>query len=83
MNAAMRRNYVSDADEMRRAGIAAALAGVAIIGANIYEGQEAWKHAKKGGGWTYDPFMKQSTRPFMFTIGVTFTIGGTITALTN
>lgn len=83
MNAAMRRNYVSDSQTMRRAGWAAALAGVAIIGANIFEGHEAWKHAKKGGGWVYDPYLKQSTRPIMFSIGVTFTIGGTLTALKN
>jgi hypothetical protein len=83
MNSAMRRNYVSDADVMRRSGWAAAIAGVAVIGANIYEGHEAWKHAKKGGGWVYDPYLKQSTRPIMLSIGVTLTIGGTLTALTN
>ena len=83
MNSAMRRNYVSDADAMRQSGWAAALAGIAVIGANVYEGQEAWKHAKKGGGWVYDPYLKQSTRPIMFSIGVTLTIGGTLTALSN
>ena len=83
MNAAMRRNYVSDAAQMRRSGAAAALAGLAVIGANIYEGREAWKHAKPGGGWTFDPYRKQGTRPIMFTVGVTLTIGGALTMLSN
>lgn len=83
MNSAMRRNYVSDADEMRWAGIAATVAGIAIIAAHQYEGNEAWKHAHKTGGWYYDSYFKQGTRPFMIPIGVTFIIGGTATIIRN
>lgn len=83
MNSAMRRNYVSPADDMRWSGFAAVVAGTAIIIAHQFEGNEAWKHAKKGGGWYYDPYFKQSTRPFMIPIGVTFIIGGTATIMRN
>ncbi len=83
MNAHMRGNYVSDADIMRWGGFAAVVAGTAIIIAHQFEGNEAWKHAKQGGGWYYDPYFKQGTRPFMIPIGVTFIIGGTATIMRN
>ena len=84
MNAAMRRNYVSGSDEMRWAGVAATIAGVAIIVAHEFEGNEAWKYAKPGqSGWFYKPYMKQGTRPFMIPIGITFTVGGLATILRN
>jgi len=83
MNSAMRRNYVSQADDMRWSGFAAVVAGTAIIIAHQFEGNEAWKHAKQGGGWYHDPYFKQSTRPFMIPIGVTFIIGGTATMMRN
>jgi len=83
MNSAMRGNYVSDADVMRWGGFAAVVAGTAIIIAHQFEGNEAWKHAKQGGGWYYDPYFKQGTRPFMIPIGVTFIIGGTATIMRN
>ena len=83
MSSAMRGNYVSDADVMRQGGIAAVIAGTAIIIAHQFEGNEAWKYAKQGGGWYYDPYLKQSTRPFMIPIGVTFIIGGTATIMRN
>ena len=84
MNSAMRRNYVSDAAVMRKAGIAAVIAGTAIIIAHQFEGNEAWKYAKQGqSGWFYKPYMKQGTRPLMIPIGITFIIGGTATILRN
>ena len=83
MNSAMRRNYVSQADDMRWSGFAATVAGIAIIVAHQYEGNEAWKHAKQGGGWYHDPYFKQSTRPLMIPIGVTLTIGGIATMMRN
>lgn len=84
MNTAMRRNYVSGSDEMRWSGVAAVVAGSAIIIAHQFEGNEAWKYAKQGQtGWFYKPYLKQSTRPFMIPIGVTFIIGGTATVLRN
>jgi len=84
MNSAMRRNYVSDADAMRWSGIAAIVAGSAIIIAHQFEGNEAWKYAKQGqSGWFYKPYMKQGTRPLMIPIGITFIIGGTATVLRN
>ena len=83
MNSAMRGNYVSDADIMRWGGFAAVVAGTAIIIAHQFEGNEAWKHAKQGGGWYYNPYFKQSTRPLMIPIGVTFIIGGTMTMMRN
>jgi hypothetical protein len=83
MSSAMRGNYVSDADVMRWGGFAAVVAGTAIIIAHQFEGNEAWKYAKQGGGWYYDPYFKQGTRPFMIPIGVTFIIGGTATIMRN
>ena len=83
MSSAMRGNYVSDADIMRWGWFAAVVAGTAIIIAHQFEGNEAWKHAKQGGGWYYDPYFKQGTRPFMIPIGVTFIIGGTATIMRN
>jgi hypothetical protein len=83
MSSAMRGNYVSDADVMRWGGFAAVVAGTAIIIAHQFEGNEAWKHASPGGGWYHDPYLKQSTRPFMIPIGVTFIIGGTATVMRN
>ena len=83
ISSAMRGNYVSDADVMRQGGIAAVIAGTAIIIAHQFEGNEAWKYAKQGGGWFYKPYIKQGTRPFMIPIGVTFIIGGTATILRN
>ena len=77
MSAAMRRNYVSNSDEMRWSGIA-------IIAAHQFEGNEAWKYAKPGQtGWFYKPYLRQSTRPLMIPIGITFTIGGIATILRN
>jgi hypothetical protein len=83
MNSAMRGNYVSGEDKMKWGGVAAMVAGTAIIIAHQFEGNEAWKHAKQGGGWYYDPYFKQSTRPFMIPIGVTFIIGGGATIIRN
>ena len=83
MNSAMRGNYVSGEDKMKWGGVAAMIAGTAIIIAHQFEGNEAWKHAKQGGGWYYDPYFKQSTRPFMIPIGVTFIIGGGATIIRN
>ena len=83
MNTAMRRNYVSDADDMRWGGVAAIVAGTAIIIAHQFEGNEAWKHANQGGGWYWDPYLKQGTRPLMIPIGITFTIGGLATVIRN
>ena len=83
MNSAMRGNYVSGEDKMNWGGVAAMIAGTAIIIAHQFEGNEAWKHAKQGGGWYYDPYFKQSTRPFMIPIGVTFIIGGGATIIRN
>jgi hypothetical protein len=83
MSSAMRGNYVSDADVMRQGGIAAVIAGTAIIIAHQFEGNEAWKYAKQGDGWFYKPYIKQGTRPFMIPIGITFIIGGTATILRN
>ena len=84
MNAAMRRNYVSSSDEMKWSGVAATVAGVAIIVAHQFEGNEAWKYAKPGQtGWFYKPYLKQGTRPFMIPIGITLTIGGLATVLRN
>ena len=84
MNSAIRSNYVSDADEMRWAGLTAVVAGAAIIVAHQFEGNEAWKYSKPGqSGWLYKPYLKQSTRPFMIPIGITFIIGGTATILRN
>jgi len=83
MNSAMRGNYVSGEDKMKWGGVVAMVAGTAIIIAHQFEGNEAWKHAKQGGGWYYDPYFKQSTRPFMIPIGVTFIIGGGATIIRN
>lgn len=83
MNSAMRRNYVSAADEMRWSGFAAVVAGTAIIIAHQFEGNEAWKHSNGKGSWYYDPYFSQSTRPLMIPIGVTFIIGGTATIMRN
>ena len=84
MNSAMRRNYVSPADDMRWSGFAAVVAGTAIIIAHQFEGNEAWKYAKSGqSGWLYKPYLRQGTRPFMIPIGITFTIGGIATILRN
>ena len=83
MNSAMRGNYVSGEDKMKWGGVAAMVAGTDIIIAHQFEGNEAWKHAKQGGGWYYDPYFKQSTRPFMIPIGVTFIIGGGATIIRN
>ena len=83
MNSAMRRNYVSQEDDLRWSGFAAVVAGTAIIIAHQFEGNEAWKHAKQGGGWYHDPYLRQSTRPLMIPIGVTFIIGGTATIMAN
>jgi len=84
MSAAIRQNYVSNSDEMRWSGIAATVAGIAIIAAHQFEGNEAWKYARPGQtGWFYKPYLRQSTRPLMIPIGITFTIGGIATILRN
>ncbi len=84
MNSAIRRNYVSDEDEMRWSGVAATVAGLSIIALHQFEGNEAWKYSKQGSsGWFYKPYFKQGTRPFMIPIGLTLTIGGIGTILRN
>ncbi len=71
----LRDVWQSDADENRKVGIATMIAGVAITGFSIYEGNEAWKRPTPGG-WVYDPFVNQSTRPFMMITGIGITGAG-------
>lgn len=84
VNSAIRRNYVSDSDKMRWSGVAATIAGVAIISLHQFESNEAWKYSIRGSsGWYYKPYLKQSSRPLMIPIGLTFTIGGLATIIRN
>jgi len=64
--------WVSDAYENRRVGITMVVGGMVMIGLDIYEGKEAWKRPTSNG-WTYRPFISQSTRPFMMVTGVALT----------
>ena len=64
--------WVSDKDDNRKVGLTMVIGGLAVIGLDIYEGKEAWKRPTSNG-WTYRPFIAQSTRPFMMATGVALT----------
>jgi len=74
--------WQSDADENRKVGITMVIGGLTMIGLDIYEGKEAWK-TPNGNGWTYRPFISQSTRPFMMMTGVALTGTGVGIILLN
>ena len=64
--------WVSDKDDNRKVGLTMVIGGLAVIGLDIYEGKEAWKRPTSNG-WTYRPFIAQSTRPFMMATGIALT----------
>jgi hypothetical protein len=64
--------WQSEMDENRKVGIVTMIAGIAVTGFSIYEGNEAWKRPTPRG-WVYDPFFSQSTRPFMLITGLGIT----------
>jgi hypothetical protein len=64
--------WVNDSYENRRVGLTMVIGGLAVIGLDIYEGKEAWKRPTSNG-WTYRPFIAQSTRPFMMATGIALT----------
>ena len=64
--------WVSDSDDNRKVGLTMVIGGLAVIGLDIYEGKEAWKRPTSNG-WTYRPFIAQSTRPFMMATGIALT----------
>ena len=64
--------WVSDKDDNRKVGLTMVIGGLAVIGLDIYEGKEAWKRPTSNG-WTYRPFIAQSTRPFMMVTGIALT----------
>ena len=69
---ALKDVWVDDAYENRRVGLTMVIGGLAVIGLDIYEGKEAWKRPTSNG-WTYRPFIAQSTRPFMMATGIALT----------
>lgn len=72
---ALKDVWVSDRDDNRKVGLTMVIGGLAVIGLDIYEGKEAWKRPTSTG-WTYRPFINQSTRPIMMVTGVALTGAG-------
>jgi hypothetical protein len=79
---ALRDVWQSDADDNRKTGIVMVIGGLTMIGLDIYEGKEAWKRPTSNG-WTYRPFISQSTRPIMMVTGVALTGTGVGIILLN
>jgi hypothetical protein len=69
------KNWRVDTESNRELGAALLLAGFTTTALCIYEGNETWKRSSSTG-WKYDPFISQSTRPFMMTIGVSSSLAG-------
>jgi len=73
---ALKNNWRDDNEGKMELGSALLIAGFTTTALCIYEGNETWKYASRGV-WKYDPFISQSTRPFMMTAG----IGASLTGL--
>jgi hypothetical protein len=64
--------WVDDKYDNRRVGVTMVIGGLVMVGLDLYEGKEAWKRPTSNG-WTYKPYIQQSTRPFMMATGIALT----------
>ncbi len=71
----IKNNWRVDNEANHQLGAALFLAGFTTTALCIYEGNETWKHASNSG-WKYDPFISQSTRPFMMAVGIGSSLTG-------
>jgi hypothetical protein len=71
----VKNNWRTDTESNRELGAALLFAGFTTTALCIYEGNETWKKASNPG-WKYDPFISQSTRPYMMAIGIGSSLTG-------
>lgn len=69
------KNWRVDSEANRELGAALLLAGFTTTALCIYEGNETWK-SSSSNGWKYEPFISQSTRPYMMTFGISSSLTG-------
>jgi hypothetical protein len=71
----VKNNWRVNTEENRELGAVLLITGFTTTALCIYESNEAWKTASSNG-WKYEPFISQSTRPYMMTFGISSSLTG-------
>jgi len=78
----VKNKWKSDSYEDRKTYTAVLASGLVMTGLCLYEGNESWKKSN-GTNWIYKPFIKQSTRPYMLSVGLGMSVTGIIGLIVN